>query len=358
MDDNGKSAISRRGFVRLAGIAGAGGVLAACGPRIAATEGAAATPGSAASGGWAQGVKITYSVGGGEGDSWGTILLHGAQAATADLGADTAFTFEGWDQTRIEQSVREAIAQARDAIVVCWLGTPDTLMAVAQECADAGIVLMLKNVDYPTVREAFPGVGYVGVIDEKAQGWNLGEDAWAMFGPDGTGQLHEGDHALVMGSWEIEARAFREGNTLLALESHGVQGVQFTPPPGYGSDYNLVTAPFAAAILGDPLIKVVVFHGPQVMGNAQLYLEAADKGPGEILCIGTGLDAKTMDMFEKGWVQLASDAGGYLMGYHPIISVCLQKRYAFLPLLVDTYSGNVTQDNYQIIAPLVLEGIR
>jgi simple sugar transport system substrate-binding protein len=285
-------------------------------------------------------------------------LLHGAQAATGDLGCDTAFTFEGWDQTKIEQNVREAIAQKRHAIVVCWLGTPDTLMAVAEECTKAGIVLMLKNVDYPTVRAKYPGVGYVGVIDEKAEGHQLGEDAWAMFGPDGTGALKAGDHSLVMGSWEIEARAFREGNTLLALESHGVKGVQFTPPPGYGSDYNLVTAPFAAAILGDPLIKVVVFHGPQVMGNAQLYLEAANKKPGEILCIGTGLDPKVMDMFDKGWVQLVSDAGGYLMGYLPIISTALQKQYGFKPLLVDTIAGNVTKENYKFIAPLVLQGIR
>jgi simple sugar transport system substrate-binding protein len=374
MDNSKKSILSRRDFVKLAGLAGAAGALSACAPKVVATVAAATdvpavvpvaacptaepAPTAVSVKKWAEGLKITYTGMGAEGDSWGTLKMHGAQLADSDTGSVTTYAFDAWDQSKIEQNVREAIAQKVDAIGLCWLGGPDTLMTVAEDCKNAGVLLMLNNIDYPTVRAAYPTIGYAGVIDEKAEGYRLGEDAWKMFGPDGTKQFKSGDHALVFGSWNIEARASREGNTLLALESHGIVCTKFSPPDGYTSDLTLVTGPMSAAILADPLIKIVVFHGSQVMGNAQLYLEAANKQAGDVMCIGTGLDTKVMDMFDKGWVQLAGDPCGFMMGFVPIMSICLEKKYGFSPFVTETIGLNITKDNYKLVAGLVAQGIR
>ncbi len=228
---------------------------------------------------WGQGITIWYFVGGAEGDSYGSIKLMGAQQAAADLGCKVNYLFAGWDQAKIAQQMREAIASKPDGIAMCWLGSDDDLMPLAKQCKDAGILLDLQNVDYPKVRAAYGG-GYVGVFDLKQQGTALGQEALKRL------SLKSGDHALVFGAFSQPNRFWREEGTAQALEKGGLIVTRQDSPPTWGADPNLATPVVAAALIKDPKIKIIVTTGGQLLGSAETFLKARTGSPAK--CTSSG----------------------------------------------------------------------
>ena len=59
---------------------------------------------------WCSDVHIRFFVGGAEGDGFGTIVYNGARQAQADTGAQVDFVFSGWQNERMTQQLREAVA--------------------------------------------------------------------------------------------------------------------------------------------------------------------------------------------------------------------------------------------------------
>jgi simple sugar transport system substrate-binding protein len=350
MSDTRGAKFTRRGFVRLAATAGAAAALS---PALGAwTPQAAKAAASLAEGeNWASGVTVRYFVGGAAGDTYGSIKLRGAQQAATDLGCNGEYLFAGWDQAQIAQQMREAIAVKPDGIALCWLGSDEDLMPLAQQCYDAGIILDLQNVDYPKVRAAFQN-GYTGVFDLKGQGEALGKEALR------TMDLKPEDHALVLGAWTQPNRFWREEGTALAFEEAGMKVTRINAPPTWAADPNQGTPDITAAVLADPAIKIIVFPGGQLLGAAGLYMEACGKAPGEIYCIGFDTSAAVMDAFDKSWVQLSSDQQPWQQGYMPMLSICIQKKLKMAPLLIETGTGFVNTSNYKDIAELATAGIR
>jgi simple sugar transport system substrate-binding protein len=306
---------------------------------------------AAPSGKWAQGISIWYFVGGAEGDSYGSIKLKGAQQAAADLGCDVNYIFSGWDQAKIAQQMREAVASKPDGIALCWLGSDADLMPVAKQCKASGILLDLANVDYPKVRAEYGG-GYVGVFDLKQQGTALGDAALKRL------QIKAGDHALVFGAFSQPNRFWREEGTALALEKAGLKVTRQDTPPTWGADPNLATPVVSAALLADPKIKIIVYPGGQLLGATETYMKAANKKPGEIFGIGFDTSAAVMLGFQHGYVQLTSDQQPFLQGYLPILSLCMQKKFNFAPILYETGAGFVDTANWQAVSTLATAGIR
>lgn len=309
-----------------------------------------ALPAAAQSGTWCEGVRIRFFVGGDEGDAFASIVLRGAQQAAADLGPTVEYIFSGWNSERMIQQLREAIATRPDGIAMMGHPSDGAIMPLAEEAAEAGIKMMYQNVDVPEVRARFGG-GYIGANLEP-QGYALGQEAVRQFG------LGEGDVAIVFGPFNDSNRALREEATARALEDAGLRVIRLVAGPETATDPNLALPSLTAAVLNNPEVKLIAYPGGQMLGNAQAFMEALGKAPGEIYNIGFDTSPLIMQAFEGGWVQLTSDQQPFLQGYLPILSLCQQVVFGFGPLNVDTGAGFVDTSNYRNVAELAIAGIR
>jgi simple sugar transport system substrate-binding protein len=299
---------------------------------------------------WCAGVKLRFFVGGAEGDAFASIVLKGAQAATADLGPETAYIFSGWDVQKMTQQLREAVAAKPDGIAMMGHPGDDAILPLAEEAAKAGILMMYQNVDVPKVRAAFGG-GYVGA-NLGPQGKALAEEAIRQFG------LKSGDTAIVQGPFSMLNRALREQAVADTFEAAGIKVVKIEGTTEWAKDPNLAIPAITAAIQSNPGVKLIGYGGGQMLGNAATFMEAAGKKPGEVVNIGFDTSPLIMEGFDGGWIQLTSDQQPFLQGYMPILSLCQQKIYKLGPLNVDTGAGFVDTTNYKNVADLAKAGLR
>ena len=299
---------------------------------------------------WCSGVKIRFFAGGAEGDAFASIVYNGAVQAAADTGADVDYVFSGWSSEKMIQQLREAVAAAPAGIAMMGHPGNAAILPLAEEASKAGIKMMYQNVPVDEAVAKFGGA-YVGA-QQNPQGRALGEEAVRRFG------LKEGDVAIVMSDWSQEERAQRELGTIQAFEAHGLKVVKLQSPEGLGTDPNVGIAVVTAALTANPDAKLIAYPGGQPLGNAQTYMEAAGKGPGDIINIGFDTSPQIIDAFKNGWVQLTSDQQPFLQGYMPILSLCQQVVYGLGPMNVDTGAGFVTADNYEAVATLATEGLR
>lgn len=299
---------------------------------------------------WCGKVHLRFFVGGAEGDAFGTIVYNGAKAAAEDLGPQVDYIFSGWDNEKMVQQLREAVAAHPDGIAMMGHPGPAAIGPLAKQAAEAGIHMMYQNVDLPSLRHDFGG-GYVGAQLEP-QGRALGEEAIKVLG------LKKGDKAIVYSDWGTETRSIRELGTVEAFQAIGMTVVKLESPPEAAADPNLMLPVNTAAILNNPDVKVIAYPGGQLLGNVPTFMRAAGKKPGEIGVIGFDTSPQVIQGFEGGWVQLTSDQEPLLQGYLPILSLCQQIVFGLAPLNVDTSAGFVTAQNYKTVGALAQQGLR
>lgn len=299
---------------------------------------------------WCSNVKLRFFVGGAEGDAFGTIVYNGARQAAADTGAKVDYVFSGWQNEKMVQQLREAVAAKPNGIAMMGHPGDAAILPLAKEAAKNGTKMIYQNVPVPTV-VAQAGGGYVGA-QQEAQGRALGEEIARRFNVKG------GDTAVVMGSFDDSNRGAREEGTAKALEKAGVKVVRLSSPTEWASDPNLGIPVVTAALRANPTSKVIVYPGGQLLGNAATYMQAAKKKPGEIINVGFDTSPQIVDAFKKGWVQLTADQQPFLQGYLPIVSLCQQVVYGLAPINVDTGAGFVTTENYSAVADLATKGLR
>jgi simple sugar transport system substrate-binding protein len=299
---------------------------------------------------WCAGKHIRFFVGGGEGDAFASIVLRGAEAATADLGPDVDFIFSGWDSETMIQQLREAIAAQPDGIAMMGHPGDNAIMPLAEEAAAAGIAIMYQNVDVPEVRAAFGG-GYVGA-NLYPQGRALADEAMRQF------ELEDGAAIIVFGPWDQPGRFIREDGTADAFEEAGFNVVRINAEPPWASDPNLALPSLTAAYGTNTDTRLIVWPGGQLLGAVPIYMDALGIAPGDVINIGFDTSPAIMEAFDSGYVQLTSDQQPYLQGYLPILSLCGTLTYGFGPLNVDTGAGFVDTTNYQNVAELARAGLR
>lgn len=299
---------------------------------------------------WCSGVKIRFFVGGAEGDAFASIVYNGAVQAAADTGADVDYIFSGWSSEKMVQQLREAVAAAPKGIAMMGHPGNAAILPLAEDASKAGIKMMYQNVPVDEAVAKFGG-GYVGA-QQNPQGRALGEEAIRRFG------LKSGDVAIVLSDWSQEERSQRELGTIQAFEAHGLKVVKLQAPQELGTDPNSGIPVITAAITANPDVKLIAYPGGQPLGNAQTYMEAAGKKPGDIINIGFDTSPQIVEAFKGGWVQLTSDQQPFLQGYMPVLSLCQQVVYGLGAINVDTGAGFVTPDNYEAVATLAIEGLR
>jgi simple sugar transport system substrate-binding protein len=248
------------------------------------------------------------------------------------------------------QQLREAVAAHPDGIAMMGHPSDNAIMPLAEQAAKAGIKMEYQNVDVPQVRAKFGG-GYVGAQLEP-QGRALGEEAIRRF------DLKAGDTVIVAANFDDSNRAVREASTAKAFEDAGLKVIQLNAPPEWAADPNQAIPAVTAAIQANPTTKAIVYPGGQLLGNAQAFMQAAGKKPGEIINIGFDTSPQIVEGFKGGWVQLTSDQQPFLQGYMPVLSLCQQVVYGLGAMNVDTGAGFVTPDNYKAVADLATEGLR
>ncbi len=299
---------------------------------------------------WCSDVNIRFFAGGAEGDAFASIVYNGAVQAAKDTGAKVDYVFSGWSSEKMIQQLREAVGASPDGIAMMGHPGNAAIMPLAEEASAAGIKMMYQNVPVDQVTAAFGG-GYVGA-QQKPQGKALGEEAIRRFG------LQSGDVAIVMSDWSQIERAERELGTLEAFEAAGLKVVKLQSPQELGTDPNTGIPVITAAITANPDVKLIAYPGGQPLGNAATYMQAAGKGPGDIINIGFDTSPQIVEAFKEGWVQLTSDQQPFLQGYMPVLSLCQQVVYGLGAINVDTGAGFVTPDNYEAVADLAKEGLR
>ncbi len=309
-------------------------------------ENKAAGRGSA---GWCEGTSIRFFAGGTPGDGFAPVLAKGAEQAAEDLGADVSVVYSEWKPEQMLSDLRDAIASKPDGIAFTGHPGDDAVMPLAEDAAEAGILMTYQNVDLANVRAKFGG-GFVGA-NLSEQGAALATEAL------NTLDLKSGQQALVMGPFGDLARAVREDAAAKTLEAAGLTVDRVTPPVAAFTDPNLLTPIITAYLRKNPDTKLIVYPGT-TLGSAPLYMKAAGKQPGEVLNIGFDLTPATLDAIESGYVQITADQQPYLQGYLPVLNLCLQEKYQMSSLVIDTGSGFDTKENVKDIADLVKQGIR
>jgi simple sugar transport system substrate-binding protein len=302
---------------------------------------------------WCSGVDIVFFPGGPEGGVFAVNVYNGARQAASDLGANVQYMWSDWDpQTMIEQ-FSTAMATHPDGIAVMGHPGEDAFAPLVDEAEAQGIIVTSQNTTLPSIETRYHanGFGYVG--QELYQtGYALGAEAARRSG------LGAGDRAMVWGLLDQPTRGLRTQGVIDALEEAGMtvdylqidSATNAEPPAGIPT--------FVAYVSSNPDVKMVVTDHGGLTATLQSYLEAAGKGPDDIYAAGFDLAAAALDGIRGGWIDLVIDQQQWLQGYLPILQICLTAKFAFAGLHIDTGGGFASQDNVEILAPLVEQVIR
>lgn len=337
--------IGRGDFLKLAGLS-LGATVAGFPPLVGAAQ---AQNAGAPVAGWAKGIKIVFQAGGNTGDAFAQIVINGALQAAQDIGCQLDILNAGWDSSTMVQQYRQVIATVPDGLAMMGHPGDAALLPIAQLAQEAGVLTQYVNVDVPEVRAQYGG-GYVGAILYN-EGQTLGETSVKEFG------LKAGDKAIVFGNFGMTGIEPRDNGIVDALEKAGVEVTKVVQQVQFATNPSGMTSLVVGAMGNVPDVKLVSFSGGQFVGAAGIYMEAAGKAPGEVKVIGFDILPAVITAMKEDWAHLVAVQEPFLQGYLPVLSLCLQKKWKFAPLFVDTGTGTVSAKDADAYSELVNAGI-
>jgi simple sugar transport system substrate-binding protein len=223
------------------------------------------------------------------------------------------------------------------------------LMPIAKLAQEQGVLTEYVNVDVPEVRAAFGG-GYVGAVLYN-EGLALGMASIKDF------RLKEGDTAIVFGNFGMPGIAPRDNGIVDALEKAGVKVTKVVQQVEFATNPSGMTSLVVGAMGNVPNVNLVSFSGGQFVGAAGIYMKAAGKAPGEVKVIGFDILPAVITAMQQNWAHRVALQQPFLQGYLPVLSLCLQKKWRFQPLVVDTGTGYVGTKDVGAYVELVKAGI-
>jgi simple sugar transport system substrate-binding protein len=300
---------------------------------------------------WCKGFKIRFFAGGSEGDTFASVVTAGGLQAGADTGADVEVVYSGWNSEKMVQQFREAVAEGVGGVAIYGFPGTAALLPVAEQAKEAGVLVNYMNSPVPEVTKEFGG-GFVGVHNLAAQGKGLADEAAKEFG------LKAGDKAAVFVPLNQKERSAREFGTVEEFRKLGLAVEEIPNKDEYGGEPNLAIPVVTAVIAKTPDLKIIAYAGGQELGNAEAYMTAAGKKPGEVINIGFDASPQIIDGFEKGWIQLTADQQPFMQGYLPVLNLCQQHVLGLTPIDVETGAGFINKGNYKTVGPLAQRGLR
>ncbi|MEA2346138.1 MAG: simple sugar transport system substrate-binding protein [Thermoanaerobaculia bacterium] len=344
-----ESGMNRRRLLQASLLGGAGllgtGVLAGCAGADAAPSAVSDGKGS----GWAKGMNLKFFAGGGAGDLYASVVVNGAKKAAQDLGCKIDFVYSNWDPNTAIRQLSEIIATKPDGIAMDGSPGDDAIMPLAARAAESDVTMTYWDVDVPKVRKAYGG-GYAGA-DLYSFGFNLATQAAKEFG------LGAGDGAVVYGFFASTGFGVRDNGVAEGLEKAGVDVTKITMPVESGSNPQSITPIIAGGLAKNPNTKLISLSGGQWVGTSPAYLKAAGKKPGEVKVVGFDFLPSVIDAMNGNWAQMTAVMQPYLQGYLSVLSLCLTRKWHFQPLVENTATGYMTQENYKTYVELAKQGI-
>ena len=295
---------------------------------------------------------VYMQMGGQQGDPSTLARTNGARAAAEALGITLIEQYSGWDpQTMIDQ-FKEAIAAEPDGIVIMGHPGEDAMAPLVDQAEELGIIVTSGNNPLPNIEAQYQtkGFGYAGA--NLYTGGYLTGTAMIAAG------LEPGDEALVYDIWHQEGRSLSPQGIMDALEDEGLTVEQLDVTNDVDQDASLAIPILTAYIESHPNLKAIGTQHGNITAILPQVLEAAGKGPGDIIVGGIDLSPATIDGIKSGYISASFDQVLYLQGYFPVQQIWLTKNYLIPGLHIDTGVGTVTPDNIADIEPLIEEGIR
>ena len=302
---------------------------------------------------WCSDVDIVFFPGGPPGGPFASVVYNGAVQAAADLGANVEYVWSNWDPELMITGFAEAIATNPDGIAVMGHPGVEAYAPLVEEAEASGIVVTSQNVtlDELEARYGSNGFGYVGAENYSA-GFNVGQEAINRFG------FGDGDKAMVWGLLSQPGRGQRTQGVIDALEAAGITVDYIEIDSATNAEAAAGIPTFTGYVSSNSDVDLIVTDHGALTATHQAYLEAAGMGPDDIVMVGFDLAPATVEAIRGGWTDLVIDQQQWLQGYIPILQICLNVKYGFSGLHVDTGSGFAHADNIEQLADLVNRQIR
>ena len=322
-------------------------------PAAPAAQAPAAAAPAAAGSNWCSNVKIVFFPGGPEGGVFAVNVYNGALQAAKDTGAQVSYVWSNWDPQKMIQQFREAAATKPDGIAVMGHPGDEAFDPLIDDAVSKGIIVTSQNSELPKAEAKYStsGFGYVGAGNYSA-GHALGAQAAKVF------NLQKGDKAMVWGLLAQPTRGLRTKGVIEALQEAGLTVDNLEIDAATDKTPQAGAPTFAGYVSSHPDVKLIVLDHGGLTANAEAYMKAAGKNPGDIKIAGFDLSPATASAIKSGYTGLVIDQQPWLQGYLPILNICLTKTYGFAGLHVDTGAGFVDKSNIDFVAPLAEKNIR
>jgi simple sugar transport system substrate-binding protein len=317
----------------------------------AATEGAAPAATAAT-----PSLVIYMQMGGNAGDGSTLGRTNGAKAAAAAFNIKLVEQYSGWDNQKMIDQFKQAVAAKPDGIVIMGHPGGDAFSALVDDAESQGIIVTSGNNPGDPAFKAIAkkyqpnGFGYAGA--------NLHDGGFLTGTAMIRAGLKSGDEAVVYDIWHQEGRSVSSQGIVDALEAAGLKVDKLDASDAVDKDASLAIPILTAYIAAHPKLKAIGTQHGNITAVLPKVLEAAGKKPGDIIVGGIDLSPATMDGIQKGWISASFDQVLYLQGFFPVQQIYFTKMYKIPGLTIDTGVGTFTPDNLASIAPLIEQGIR
>jgi simple sugar transport system substrate-binding protein len=329
-------------------------VVGACGNSNATpTGGSSANPsggGAAPAAQFCSGMKITFFPGGTAGGSFETVVYNGAKAAQAAFGPDVSYQWSNWDPATMITQFQQAVATKPDGIAVMGHPGDASFDSLINDAIKQGIYITVMNTELPKA-EADHGLGYTGAVLHDA-GAALANEAIKR------GSLKSGDEVFVWGLAAQPGRGERTKGITDALTAAGMKVDYLEIDSATNADPNAGTATFTGFAASHPNIKAMFIDHGNLTSAIPTFMKAANLAAGKVFAAGFDMSPSTVQGIKDGYVSLVIDQQEYLQGFFGVEQLCLEKKYGFGGLFINTGAGFVDKSNIDAIGPLVTQQIR
>ncbi len=302
----------------------------------------------------AQGTKLVMymQMGGDAGAPSVLARTNGAKAAAAALGIDLHEQYSSWDQQKMIDAFKQAIAAKPDCIEIMGHPGEDAMSPLVDQAESAGIVVTSGNNPLPNLETKYQnkGFGYAGA-DLYAGGYLTGQAMVAA-------GLKSGDEALVWDIWHQEGRSRSSQGVFDALTKAGLKVDKLDVTNDIDANVSLGIPVMTAYLAAHPNLKAIGTQHGNITAILPKVLKDAGKKPGDILVGGIDLGPDTIAGIKAGYIVASFDQVLYLQGYYPVQQCWLTKTYLIPGLHLNTGVGTVTPQNVDLIAPLIEKGFR
>jgi simple sugar transport system substrate-binding protein len=299
------------------------------------------------------GKKFVFFPGGGEGDTFASIVYRGAQLAQKQTGCHVDYVWSDWNPEKMVAQFKEAIARKPTGISIMGHPGEGALSKLIDEARAAGILVTTANVDLPDSEAKYKGNG-MGYVGQKLypSGAMLGNAVVDIC------QLKSGDKALVWGLMGQQGRGERTKGVVEALKAKGVNVQYLEISDAVNKDPSQGVPVFSAYFASNPDTKAVVTDHGTLTATIPLYFKNANADKDKVCGAGFDLSAPTAQAIKSGYVRAVLDQQPFLQGYLPILQMYLTSKFGFAGFDVDTGAAIISSANIDAVAPLAKEGIR